>query len=96
MERYRSGHNELHSKCSVPFGTVGSNPTLSAIQPPFQGGFFITFYIATSMPGKTLLLLFTSQYNDFIILLHYIAFTAAIRCPGSFIRSPDTDLRKEK
>ena len=31
MERYRSGHNELHSKCSVPPGTVGSNPTLSAI-----------------------------------------------------------------
>ncbi len=30
-ESYRSGHNELHSKCSCPvLGHVGSNPTLSA------------------------------------------------------------------
>lgn len=29
-ESYRSGHNELHSKCSCPvLGHVGSNPTLS-------------------------------------------------------------------
>ena len=41
MERYRSGHNELHSKCSVPPGTVGSNPTLSAIRPLLPRGFFI-------------------------------------------------------
>ena len=31
VESYRSGHNELHSKCSCPQGHVGSNPTLSAI-----------------------------------------------------------------
>ena len=30
MEAYRSGHNEPHSKCGVPQGTVGSNPTASA------------------------------------------------------------------
>ena len=30
-EAYRSGHNELDSKSSVPHGTVGSNPTASAI-----------------------------------------------------------------
>lgn len=30
-EAYRSGHNELHSKCSCPKGHVGSNPTLSAM-----------------------------------------------------------------
>ena len=30
MEEYRSGHNEPHSKCGVPQGTVGSNPTSSA------------------------------------------------------------------
>ena len=32
MEAYRSGCNELHSKCSCPQGHVGSNPTLSAFQ----------------------------------------------------------------
>ena len=30
-EEYRSGCNELHSKCSCPQGHVGSNPTSSAI-----------------------------------------------------------------
>ena len=30
MEAYRSGRNELHSKCSCPKGHVGSNPTASA------------------------------------------------------------------
>ena len=30
VEKYRSGHNEPHSKCGVPYGTVGSNPTFSA------------------------------------------------------------------
>ena len=30
LEEYRSGHNEPHSKCGVPQGTVGSNPTSSA------------------------------------------------------------------
>ena len=30
VEAYRSGHNEPHSKCGVPQGTVGSNPTASA------------------------------------------------------------------
>ena len=33
-EKYRSGHNEPHSKCGVPYGTVGSNPTFSAIFMP--------------------------------------------------------------
>ena len=44
-EVYRGGHNELDSKSSVPQGTVGSNPTASAIKPletlGFQG-FFIS------------------------------------------------------
>lgn len=31
MEWYRSGHNETDSKSVVPNGTVGSNPTHSAI-----------------------------------------------------------------
>ncbi len=31
MERYRSGHNGTDSKSVVPSGTVGSNPTRSAI-----------------------------------------------------------------
>ena len=30
MEKYRSGHNEPHSKCGCPQGHVGSNPTFSA------------------------------------------------------------------
>ena len=29
-EKYRSGHNEPHSKCGCPQGHVGSNPTFSA------------------------------------------------------------------
>ena len=33
-EAYRSGHNELHSKCSSPQGLVGSNPTASAKNNP--------------------------------------------------------------
>ena len=44
MEAYRSGCNELHSKCSCPQGHVGSNPTASAIKALrtlcFQGFFF--------------------------------------------------------
>ena len=43
-EVYRSGHNELDSKSSVPQGTVGSNPTASATKPletlSFQGFFY--------------------------------------------------------
>ena len=31
MERYRSGHNGTDSKSVVPSGTVGSNPTRSAM-----------------------------------------------------------------
>ncbi len=31
MQRYRSGHNGTDSKSVVPSGTVGSNPTRSAI-----------------------------------------------------------------
>lgn len=30
LEKYRSGHNEPHSKCGCPPGHVGSNPTFSA------------------------------------------------------------------
>ena len=30
-EEYRSGHNELHSKCSHPQGCMGSNPISSAM-----------------------------------------------------------------
>ena len=44
MEAYRSGCNELHSKCSCPQGHVGSNPTASAIKALktlcFRGFFF--------------------------------------------------------
>jgi hypothetical protein len=32
METYRSGHNGTDSKSVVPHGTVGSNPTVSAIR----------------------------------------------------------------
>ena len=35
-EEYRSGHNEPHSKCGVPYGTVGSNPTSSAKDIPLR------------------------------------------------------------
>ncbi len=48
-EAYRSGYNELHSKCSDPKGSVGSNPTASAISTNiscFQGEatFHYTWY----------------------------------------------------
>ena len=33
-ETYRSGHNGTDSKSVVPFGTVGSNPTVSASRVP--------------------------------------------------------------
>ncbi len=32
METYRSGHNENDSKSFDPQGSVGSNPTVSAIE----------------------------------------------------------------
>ena len=49
MEKYRSGHNEPHSKCGVPTGTVGSNPTFSAIGKP-ERVILSGFYIAGKAP----------------------------------------------
>lgn len=73
MEAYRSGHNELHSKCSSPQGLVGSNPTASAItDTPFDT--IVSRGVSLFNRKKR------SDYRDFVVTaLHYMVGVAKIK-----------------
>lgn len=69
MEWYRSGHNGTDSKSVVPHGTVGSNPTHSAIGKPHKPSVYAAFPYPNNFYGRNkipVFLLFLSYcYHDF-------------------------------
>lgn len=68
-EWYRSGHNGTDSKSVVPHGTVGSNPTHSAIENPHKPSVYADFpYLNTGTAGikiPAVLLFFPHCYHGF-------------------------------
>jgi hypothetical protein len=72
MEEYRSGHNEPHSKCGVPQGTVGSNPTSSAKKALKQArfrAFLISFRMVEKSPRIELLSMLSELLSKSILFL---------------------------
>ena len=69
MEAYRSGHNGTDSKSVVPHGTVGSNPTHSAIEIPHKLSVYAVFPYLNIFYDKnkiSAVLLFSGYcYHDF-------------------------------
>ena len=78
MEEYRSGHNGLDSKSSNPVkGTVGSNPTSSAIKKARKRNDFLLFYcLGTAVYPSN----YPYQLYFVTELMNASIFTALSRC----------------